>query len=74
MTNSELDALAKLIAQKMTEMLYSDMIGVEEVSDMTGLSKRTIYNKCSMGSIPHYKVCGKLRFRRSDIISMIALE
>lgn len=32
-----------------------------------GLSRQTVYNKCSLGELPHYKANGLLRFKRSEL-------
>ena len=31
------------------------LIRIEEVSKLTGMSVRTLYNKCHLKEIPHYK-------------------
>ena len=49
----------------------SEIIGIDEVCEITGLSKYTIYKKTSNKEMPFYKsTMGKrsvLRFRRSEI-------
>lgn len=42
-------------------------ITAEEAAAFLRLSKRTVYNKVSLGELPHYKRDGMLRFRRSDL-------
>lgn len=43
-------------------------ITAEEAAEYLGLSRQTIYNKCSLGQLPHYKSpSGLLRFRRSEL-------
>ena len=53
----------------------TDIIGIDEVCKITGLSKHTIYKKTSNHEIPHYKSTlskrSVLRFRRSEIENWI---
>lgn len=46
------------------------IISLEEVMEMTGLAKQTIYGRVSRGTIPYYKAeDGKrLRFKKSEIL------
>ena len=53
----------------------SEIIGIDEVCRITGLSKHTIYKKTSNKEIPFYKSTlsrrSVLRFRRSEIENWI---
>ncbi|WP_455667155.1 helix-turn-helix transcriptional regulator [Phocaeicola sp.] len=53
------------------KVFISDIIGIDEVCKITGLSKNTIYKKTSNHEIPFYKPTlskrSVLRFRRSEI-------
>ena len=53
----------------------SEIIGIDEVCQITGLSKHTIYKKTANHEIPHYKSTlskrSVLRFKRSEIESWI---
>jgi predicted DNA-binding transcriptional regulator AlpA len=44
---------------------------IDDLIKFTGLSKQTIYNKCSKGQIPKRKRWGKLYFVPSEIINLI---
>ncbi len=54
-------------------MIVSDIIGIDEVCKITGLSRSTIYKKTSNHEIPFYKSTlnkrSFLRFRRSEILN-----
>ncbi len=54
-------------------MIVSDIIGIDEVCKITGLSRSTIYKKTSNHEIPFYKSTlskrSFLRFRRSEIVN-----
>ncbi len=45
----------------------SEYLSVDELSELTGLKRATIYAKRSRREIPAYKFGRELRFRRSEI-------
>jgi len=47
------------------------VIGIKEVSEITGLSTATIYNYCDKGLIPYFEVLGRKKFRESDIANLV---
>ncbi|ATH07394.1 hypothetical protein BIY24_05405 [Halobacteriovorax marinus] len=44
---------------------------IDDLCEVTGLAKQTVYNKVSNGEIPHRKLWGKLYFIPDEIINMI---
>lgn len=52
----------------------SDLMTVEQLMAELGWSRKTIYNKVSLGTITRVKVHGRLRFLRSDIEQIIAQD
>mgnify|MGYP003015986270 CR=1 FL=1 len=54
-------------------LIVADIIGIDEVCKITGLSRSTIYKKTSNHEIPFYKSTlskrSFLRFRRSEIVN-----
>jgi excisionase family DNA binding protein len=47
-------------------------IGINDVSQLTGISKSRLYKLTSNGSIPHYKpTMGKLLFLRHEILEWV---
>jgi excisionase family DNA binding protein len=43
---------------------------VDEVSKILRVSRQTIYVLCREGKLPHFKVGTKLRFKKSDIVTL----
>lgn len=76
-TDLSMDELKQILSEVMNECMNtngssdSDIIGIDEVCKMTGMSKHTIYKKTSNREIPFYKsTLGRrsvLRFVRSEI-------
>lgn len=76
-TDLSMDELKKILSEVMNECMNtngssdSDIIGIDEVCKMTGMSKYTVYKKTSNREIPFYKsTLGRrsvLRFVRSEI-------
>ncbi len=72
-----MEELKKILSEAMSEFMNvsetspSDIIGIDEVCKMTGLSKYTVYKKTSNKEIPFYKSTlskrSVLRFRRTEI-------
>lgn len=52
--------------EKMLVASHKNILTVEDVCVLTGLSKARIYALCSERRIPHYKQ-GKLYFKRSEV-------
>lgn len=48
-----------------------DFIDLGEVQEITGFSRAKIYQLTSRKKIPHFRLGGKLRFSRSDLISWV---
>lgn len=46
-----------------------DVIGIEEVAEILGVTPKTVRNRIK--EIPHKKVFGRLRFYRSSIYKML---
>lgn len=66
MTQREIKLLAKEIV---AEQMRYEVIGIDEVACMLGVSPSYIYH--NIEQIPHEKPFGKLRFFRSDIVKLI---
>ncbi len=49
----------------------SEYLSIEELSELTGLKKATIYAKRSRREIPAYKFGRELRFKRSEVDAWI---
>jgi excisionase family DNA binding protein len=49
-----------------------DTIPIEKLSELLGWSKSTIYKKCSLRQIPHFKVGKELRFDIEEINQWIS--
>ena len=72
-----MEELKKILSEAMNECINasgvsnSDIIGIDEVCEMTGLSKYTVYKKTSNKEIPFYKATlskrSALRFLRPEI-------
>lgn len=72
-----MEELKKILSEAMNECINasgvsnSDIIGIDEVCEMTGLSKYTVYKKTSNKEIPFYKSTlskrSVLRFLRPEI-------
>lgn len=75
-----IDELKKLIGEVLNSYFgnmkssSTEIIGIDEVCKITGLSKHTVYKKTSNKEIPFYKSTLRrsvLRFRRSEIENWI---
>jgi len=44
-----------------------ELMTVDQVAALLGMSEKAIYNRVSRRAIPYIKLGGSLRFRRSDI-------
>ena len=72
-TDLSMDELKQILSEVMNECMNtngssdSDIIGIDEVCKMTGMSKHTIYKKTSNREIPFYKST----FVRSEIRTWI---
>lgn len=53
------------------ESCNGEYISIEELSNLTGLSKATIYGKRSRRELPAYKFGRELRFKRSEVENWI---
>ena len=75
MTSSEIRHLANIVAKRVVEELKkdgsfdTDVIGIDEVAKILGMSKQSVYNRIE--DIPHTKFGKKLRFFKSDIVKML---
>lgn len=58
------------IEQELQEK-QDEYLNVDELSELTGLKKATIYAKRSRRELPAYKFGRELRFRRSEVESWI---
>ena len=50
------------------------LIGIKEVSDLTGLPRSWLYLATSTGTIPHLKIGKYLKFRLSEIEAWLDLH
>ena len=48
-----------------------DFISIKTVSQITGISKSTLYKMCAACQFPHYKPRGKLLFKHTEILDWI---
>ena len=55
------------IEDQKTDKDEKDFLSIDELSELTGLKKATIYAKRSMREIPAYKFGRELRFKRSEV-------
>lgn len=55
------------VVQSETHTLFDNLYHIEDVARVTGLSKKTIYNLCSLGEIPHLKQRKRLVFIPQEI-------
>ena len=66
---------ARLIAeelfkiQKREGLVETDVIGIDEVTEILGMSKQSVYNR--IDGIPHSKFGKSLRFFKNDIIKLL---
>lgn len=79
MTNTVLstigiDSLVGLIAEavvkkmsKLPEPNQEQIFGIDGASELTGLSKQTIYNKVAKREIPHQRKGGRLYFSSTEL-------
>lgn len=63
--NEKLKSIEKLLS------LSKSVLNIDEVSNLTGLSKSTIYKFTHFGTIPHYKQAKHLFFDRLEIESWL---
>jgi excisionase family DNA binding protein len=61
----ELQEIKKLLS------VQKEILNIDELSQLTGFSKSTIYKKTHTGQIPHYKQSKHLFFDRSEIINWL---
>lgn len=47
---------------------FNELLTIEECSELTGLSKSTIYKKVSARLIPHFKASKRVYFRRQEVL------
>lgn len=59
-----LEKLARL--ERLTLLSVKTVLNIDDVADLTGLSKARIYTLCSKREIPHYKQ-GKAYFKRDEV-------
>lgn len=78
LVHTSLGQLKMLFSELLQEHLSSsnqpDVIGIEEVMEMTGLTKNGIYNLTHRKLIPHYRAehgGRRLYFKRSEITSWL---
>jgi excisionase family DNA binding protein len=50
------------------QLTPKEILTVEEVAELTGLAKQTIYTNVCKRLIPHYKARRKVYFKRTEII------
>ena len=66
---------ARLIAeerfkiQKREGLVETEVIGIDEVAEILGMSKQSVYNR--IDEIPHSKFGKSLRFFKCDIIKLL---
>lgn len=48
-----------------------ELLSIDEAADLLGLSKPTIYSKCSRGELPYMKRSKRLYFSRTELIEYI---
>ncbi|MBP1839409.1 helix-turn-helix domain-containing protein [Formosa algae] len=53
------------------EQEEEDPKNIDEISLITGYTKKTLYGYCQKNQIPHYKKNGRLFFFKSEIIEWI---
>ena len=44
-----------------------DFIKIKEATEITSLSKSSIYQLCKEEAIPHFKIAGNIRFNREKL-------
>lgn len=52
--------------EQLTLLAAKNVLNIDDVADLTGLSKARIYTLCSKREIPHYKQ-GKAYFKRDEV-------
>jgi len=67
--NEQLEELKTLLLANKKEVL-----NIDELCQLTGLTKSTIYKKTHKGQIPHYKKAKHLFFDRAEIIDWLKSE
>lgn len=60
-------AAQALVEGKASERTESEYLSVNELSELTGLKKATIYAKRSRRELPAYRFGRELRFKREEI-------
>jgi excisionase family DNA binding protein len=48
-----------------------DFLTVDQAAAFLNFSKGTIYKKCSLGELPHYKSGKKLHFKKSELTRLL---
>lgn len=70
----EVSELKRLIISKQEQPQVDDskqLLSIDEAADFLGLSKPTIYSKCSRGELPYMKRSKRLYFSRTELIEYI---
>lgn len=68
--DSNLDALAELLADKILERKtpqQTKWMTAEETAEYLGLSTKGIYNRASANKIPFHRIDGRMRFDRDEL-------
>ena len=47
-----------------------DFLNIDEASELTGWTRRTLYTKAARRQIPTYRIGRSLRFRREDLLKL----
>lgn len=74
MLTKEVSELKRLIISKQEQPQVDDvkqLLSIDEAADFLGLSKPTIYSKCSRGELPYMKRSKRLYFSRTELIDYI---
>ena len=69
--NGYLKILTQLQQRVQVSTEDKDPKNIDEISELTGYTKKTIYGYCQKNIIPHYKKNGRLFFFKSEIIDWI---
>ena len=48
-----------------------NIMRIDDVVELLGVSKSTIYSKTCSGEIPHYKAAGKLYFDEKELLDWV---
>lgn len=64
------ETLEELIERNETNLNDDDLLTAEEAGKLVGVSKSTIYNRRTDGTLTAYKLKGAVRYKKSEVLQL----